>query len=162
MAKYSHSSESLEDIIREENIVDYDSDTVVEAGKNPEPATSAPCESSRVASNTFPERSTAKALTPLRGSTTLDKPIITNRLDEQQQRHLEKNERARRLSQTLAIAEAYSYYRFMPLSFEELLRTFAGKPLNTWPTGREATKSAKRDALKERYLTPEATKIFEY
>ena len=33
MKKSSHSSESLEDIVREENIVDYDSDTVVEEGK---------------------------------------------------------------------------------------------------------------------------------
>ena len=102
MAKSSHSSESLEDIIREENIVDYDSDTVVEEVETPEPATSAPCGSSRIAPNPFPERSTAQALTALRASTTLDEPIITNKLDEQQQRYIEENERARRLSQTFA------------------------------------------------------------
>ena len=59
MAKSSHSSKSLEDIIQEENIVDYDSDTVVEEGETPEPATSASCEPSRTAPNSFPERSTA-------------------------------------------------------------------------------------------------------
>ena len=36
MAKSSHSSESLEEIIREENNVDYDRDTVVEEGETPE------------------------------------------------------------------------------------------------------------------------------
>ena len=40
-------------------------------------------------------------------STTLDEPIITNKLYEQQKRYIEENERARRLSQTLAIAEAH-------------------------------------------------------
>ena len=136
MAKSSHSSESLEDIIREEKIVDYDSDTVVEEGETPETATSSSCEPSRIAPNPFPERSTAQALTALRDSTTLEEPIITNNLDEQQQPYSEENERARRLSQTLAIAEAHSYYRFKPLSVDELLQKFAGQPLTTWPTGR--------------------------
>ena len=108
MAKSSHSSESLEDIIREENIVDYDGDTVVEEGEPPEPATSASCEPSHIAPNPFPERSTAQELTALRASTTPDKLIITNQLYEQQQRYIEENERARHLSQTLAIAEAHS------------------------------------------------------
>ena len=120
MAKSSHSSESLEDIIREENIVDYNSDTVVEEGETPETAASASCEPSRIAPNPFPERSTAQAITTLRASATLDEPIITNKLDEQQQRYIEENERARRLSQTLAIAEAHSDYRFKPLSVDEL------------------------------------------
>ena len=82
MAKSSHSFESLEDIIREENIVDYDSDTVLEEGEIIEPTTSASHEPSRIAPNPFPERSTAQALIVLRGSTTLDEPIITNKLDE--------------------------------------------------------------------------------
>ena len=62
----------------------------------------------------FPERSTAQALTALRALTTLDEPIITNELDEQQQRYIEWNERAKRLSQTLATAEAHTDYRFKP------------------------------------------------
>ena len=101
----------------------------------------------------FPERSTAQTLTALRVSTTLDEPIITDKLDEQEQRYIEENERARRLSQTLAIAEAHSDYRFKPLSVDELLRKFTGQPLATWPTGREATTSddiAERDSLRER------------
>ena len=107
----------------------------------------------------------AQALTALRASTTLDKPINTNKLDAQQQRYIEENERAKRLFQTLATAEAYSDYRFKPLSVDELLRKFAGQPLTTWPTGSEAATSddiAERDALSERYLTPEATSISEY
>ena len=131
MAKSSHSSESFEDIIREENIVDYDSDTVVEEGETPEPATSASCEPSRIAPNPFPERSTAQMLTALRASTTLDEPIITNKLDKQQQCYIEENERARRLSQTLAIDEAHLDYRFEPLSVDELSRKFARQPLTT-------------------------------
>ena len=108
MAKSLLSSESLEDIIREGNIVDYDSETVVEEGETPEPATSASCEPSRIAPNPFPEQSTAKALTSLRASTTLDEPIITNDLDKQQQRYIEENERARRLFNTLSITEAHT------------------------------------------------------
>ena len=107
--------------------------------ETPKPATSASCEPSRIAPNPFPERSTAQALTALRALTTLDEPIITNELDEQQQRYIMENERARRLSQTLAIAEAHSDYRFKPLSIDELLQKFAGQPLTTWTTGREAT-----------------------
>ena len=79
MAKSPHSSESLEDIIREENIGDYDSDTVVEEGETPETTTSASCEPSHIAPSPFTERSTAQALTALRASTTLDEPIITNK-----------------------------------------------------------------------------------
>ena len=98
MAMSSHSSKTLEDIIREDNIVDYDSDTVLKEGETPEPATSASCKPSRIVPNPLPERSTAQALTALRASTTLDELIITNGLDEQQQRYIEGNGRARRLS----------------------------------------------------------------
>ena len=35
MAKSSHFSKSLEDIIREDNIVDYDSNTVLEESEHP-------------------------------------------------------------------------------------------------------------------------------
>ena len=115
--------------------------------------------------NPFPERCTAQTLTALRASTTLDEPIITNKLYEKQQRYFEENERARRLSQTLAITKAHSEYRFKPLSVDELLRKFSRQPLTTWPTGREATTSEdidERDALRDRYLTPEATTISEY
>ena len=47
----------------------------------------------------------------------------------------------------------------------KLLRKFAGQPLTTWTTWHEATTSddiAERDALREKYLTPEATTISEY
>ena len=85
-------------------------------------------------------------------TSTSDDPIITNELDEQQQRYIKENERARRMSQTLAIAEAHSVYRFKTLSVNELLRKFAGQPLASWPTGRETTTPddiAERDALRE-------------
>ena len=51
MVKSLHSSMYLEDVIQEENIVDYDIDTVLEEGETPEPATSASCEPSRIAPN---------------------------------------------------------------------------------------------------------------
>ena len=91
-----------------------------EKGKIPEPATSASSEPSRIAPNPCPERTTAQAFTALRASTTLREPIITNKLDEQQQRYIQENERDRRLSQTLAIAEAQSDYRFKHLNIDEL------------------------------------------
>ena len=99
----------------------------MEEGETSEPATSVSCETSRIAPNPFPERSTAQTLTALRVSTTLDEPIITNKLDDQQQHCTEGSERARRLSQTLAIAEAHSDYCFKPLSVDELSRKFAGQ-----------------------------------
>ena len=131
MAKSSHSSKYLKDIIRKENIAYHDSDTVTEEGEIPDPATLASCEPSGIAPNPFPERSAAQTLTALRASATLDEPIITNKLDEQQQRYIEENERARRLSQTLAIAEAHSDYCFKSLSVDDLLRKFAGHRLTT-------------------------------
>ena len=152
MAKSSHSSESLEDIIREEKIVDHDSDTVVEEGEVPEPDTSASGNSSRIAPNPFPERSTAQALTALRASTTPDEPIIINKLDEQKQRYIEENKRSKCLYRTLAIAKAR---RFKPLSVDELLRKFLRHPLTSWPTGREATTSddiVDRDTLRYIYI----------
>ena len=54
--------------------------------------------------------------------------IITNKLDGQQQQFINEYERARRLSQTLAITKARSDYRFKPLGVAELLRKFAGQP----------------------------------
>ena len=101
----------------------------------------------------------------MRASTTHDEPIIINKFDEQQQRYIKENERARRLSQTLATAEAHSDYRFKHSSVDELLRKFAGEPLTTCPTGREATTPddiAELDALRGGYLTPEATTISEF
>ena len=118
----------MKDILQDENIVDYDSDAVAEVGEDPEPVTSASREPSRIAPNPYPERSTAQALTELRGKTTLDEPIINNELDEQQQRYIEENERYRRLSQILAIAEAHSDYRFGPLTLISCCESSQGSP----------------------------------
>ena len=98
MAKCSHSSESLEDILREEKIVDFDSDTVESGGEDPDPDTLPSHIPSHIAPNTFPGRSTALAPRVLRATTTLNEPIITNKLDEQQQHFIDENERAGRLS----------------------------------------------------------------
>ena len=52
--KSSHSYESFEDILREENIFDYDRDTVESGGgEDPKSTTSASHEPSRIAPNTF-------------------------------------------------------------------------------------------------------------
>ena len=78
-------------------------------GKTPEPATLASCEPPRIAPNLFPEQSTVQALTALRASSTLEeKESLLKRLDEQQQQYIDANERVRRLSQNLAVAEAHT------------------------------------------------------
>ena len=83
MANSSHSPESLNDILAEETILDYDSDTVAPTGKGLE----SNCPVSRVirctAPNPIPDRSIAHALTSLRASISfVEEGIITNRLDE--------------------------------------------------------------------------------
>ena len=65
-------------MLQEENMVDYDSESVAPGGEDPKPATR---EFSRIAPNTFLEWWTAQALTALRASTTLDELIITKKLD---------------------------------------------------------------------------------
>ena len=62
----SHSSEYLEDILQEENIFDYDSDTAASGDKDHEPDTSASREPLCIAPNPFLKRSTAQVLTALR------------------------------------------------------------------------------------------------
>ena len=54
MVKSSYSSEAVEDIVWEENIVDYDGVTVAPGGEDPEPGTSASRKPSRIALNHFP------------------------------------------------------------------------------------------------------------
>ena len=103
MAKSLYSYEFLEDILQGENIIDYESDNVTPVVEDPESDTSVSRKPSRIAPNPFPQRSTAHALTTLRASTTLDEPIITNKLDEKQQHFINENERARHLSQTLVM-----------------------------------------------------------
>ena len=55
MAKSSYSSESLEEIVQEENIVDYGSDTVAPGGEDPDPNISASRGPSLIAPNPFTE-----------------------------------------------------------------------------------------------------------
>ena len=93
MAKSSHSSESLEVILREDNVIDYNSDTVAEESEDPEHDMSVSQEPSRITPNPFSERSTSQALTALRASTPLDEPIITKKLDEQQHPHEQQHRR---------------------------------------------------------------------
>ena len=79
MAKSSHSSMSVEDIPREDNIVDYDSKTVAIESEDHKPETSASREPSRIAPNPFLKRSTAQALTAPCASTTLYEPSSPTR-----------------------------------------------------------------------------------
>ena len=122
MAKSFHSSESLEDILIEQKIIDYGSKTVATGNKDLVPATSASCAPSRIAPNPFPERSTAQTLTALRASTTIDKSIITNKLGEKKRQIIDDIESSRRLAQTLAMTEAHSNSFFKPLGVDELSR----------------------------------------
>ena len=61
MVKSSHSSESLEAILQEENIADYDSDTGASEGEDPEPEMSASHDPSCIVPYLIPARSTLKS-----------------------------------------------------------------------------------------------------
>ena len=89
METSSHSSESVEAILQEENIVDYERDTGASEGEDPEHVTSASRKPSCIVPCLFPAQSTARELTTLRASISLDEPIITNKLDDEKQQQIE-------------------------------------------------------------------------
>ena len=111
----------------------------------------------RRAPNPFPERGAADVLSTLHRPPDRESNIITNHLDEEQERVFLIEERARRQAAEIAKAKAHSEYRFTPLSVEERLKEVAGRSLTIWVSGPKAkTKEevAAREALNERYLTP--------
>ena len=99
-------------------MIDYASDTVVPGNKVPEPNT--PRKSSRTATNHFPDRITAHALTALRATSTIEEESSpTSSISNNSS--LSMPTRAKRLSENLAIAEAHTDYIFKPLNVDELL-----------------------------------------
>ena len=105
------------------------------------------------------------AETPLRETQGLEPDIITNRLDEQEHAYVMAEEIARQRSQTAATLRARRDYVFRPPTVEERLRQVAGQSLSGWSTGPEATTPsdiATRDALRERYLTPQVVSMTQY
>ena len=82
MANSSNSCESLEGILREEYMIDYDSAIVVPWGDEPGHDTLVSRKPSRIEPNLLFDWGTAHALTVLRASSNLEEGFITNNLDQ--------------------------------------------------------------------------------
>ena len=111
----------------------------------------------RKAPNPFPERGVPDSRVSTQRMSDWKSKIITNPLDEEQEREILIEERAQRRAHEIAKAKLHSEYRFTPLSADERLKEIAGRTLALWTSGPKAkTKEevAAREALNERYLTP--------
>ena len=111
---------------------------------------------SRRAPYPFSERGAADVLATLRRPPDRESSIITNYLDEEQERVIIIEERARRQAAEIAKVKAHSEYRFTPLSVDERLKEVAGRSLTIWicgPLARTTEEIADRDALHQRYLS---------
>uniref|UniRef100_A0AAV1UC53 Uncharacterized protein n=2 Tax=Peronospora matthiolae TaxID=2874970 RepID=A0AAV1UC53_9STRA len=139
--------------------VDFDSgsDTEVEEEEQSKPSTPVRGDIPHPAPNPFPERSAATALTALGAMSPMDTSIITNPLDEEQQRMLDQAASTQRKSEVQTTLQRHSEYTFTPPDVEELIRQASRHNLATWATGPEAktpTEIECRKALRERYLEP--------
>uniref|UniRef100_A0AAV1UAX4 Uncharacterized protein n=1 Tax=Peronospora matthiolae TaxID=2874970 RepID=A0AAV1UAX4_9STRA len=147
--------------------VDFDSgsDTKVEGEEQSKPSTPVRGDIPHPAPNPFPERSAATALTALGAMSPMDTSIITNPLDEEQQRMLDQAASARRKSEVQTTLQRHSEYTFTPPGVEELIRQASRHTLATWATGPEAktpTELECRKALRERYLEPTVMTLSQY
>ena len=79
----------------------------------------------RRAPNPFPERGVADALATMHRMPGRDSDIITNPLDEEQERAILIEERAQRRAREIAKAKLHSEYQFTPLSADERLKEIA-------------------------------------
>ena len=141
--------------------IDYESDTPLPSYEDPAPQTRAP----RVETNLFPERRAVNVLTALRVTPGLEPGESSNPLDEQQELAIAAQDDARQRSLTYAIQQARRDYILTPLSVEQRLREDAGQSLACWVTGPEArsvSEVAARQALRERYLTPQVMPLDDY
>ena len=130
-----HESATVEDILNEGEAVDYESDTVFQAEDDPQPpiVVSRPERERTHTPNPFPERSAVNALTALRATPGLEPGIITNRLDQEQERLVAADD-AHRKSMALASLPSRQDYVFRVPTIE-----VAGQSLSAWRTGSEAT-----------------------
>ena len=113
----------------------------------------------------FPERSVHNTQTAHRAAPPLERGIIQNPLDEQQQRVLDHEHDVRQRAAAKALAEHRKGYVFREQTFEERLREIPGMSFATWtigPSASTAEEVAERDALRARYLTPHVTTVREY
>ena len=85
MASPTRTRESLNDILNDEVIADYESDTVAGDLYEADTDTHVSPVRPRTEPNPFPERSVSNAKAALHEVTPLEPGIITNRLDEHQQ-----------------------------------------------------------------------------
>ena len=156
-------SETPSDVVHDELMVDYESDTVSEVEDLPDsspserPVAPYPCP--------FPERSVHNTQTALRAAPPQERGIFQNSLDEQQQRVLYHEHDVRQRAAAKALAEHRKGYVFREQTFEERLREIPGMSFATWtirPSASTAEEVAERDALRARYLTPHVTTVREY
>jgi len=146
-----------------EEQVDYGSDTsMASPQRSPEP------EARELrAPNPFPERGAAQGLTALRASSGLESGVITNALDEVQERQLEEGEVQRsQRPEARPLLSSHREYRFRARDPAEVVKEAMGqRSLRTWICGPAATAASEleaRDALRARLLTPQETTPAEY
>jgi hypothetical protein len=82
--------DELFDNLEEE--VDYESDTQMGSPEEPVPRSPEPAARERLAPNPFPDSGAAQEVTALRASSGLESGVVTNPLDEVQERQLEEGE----------------------------------------------------------------------
>uniref|UniRef100_A0AAV1TYL8 Uncharacterized protein n=1 Tax=Peronospora matthiolae TaxID=2874970 RepID=A0AAV1TYL8_9STRA len=136
---------------------DSSSDTKVEGEEQFKPSTPVRGDIPHPAPNPFPERSAATTLTALGAMSPMDTSVITNSLDEEQQRMLNQAASARCKSEVQTTLQRHSEYTFTEPGVEELFCQASRHTLVTWATGPEAktpTELECRKALRERYLEP--------
>jgi hypothetical protein len=110
----------------------------------------------------FPELGAARELSALRTASGLESGVITNALDEGQERQLEEGEvqRSQRL-EARPLVSSHGEYRFRPRDPAEVVKeAMSQRTLRSWVSGPAATAASEleaRAALRERLLTPQKT-----
>jgi hypothetical protein len=141
-----------------EEQVSYGSDTSMASPlRSPEPE----AEELR-ALNPFPSLGAARELSALRASSGLVSGVITNALDEGEERQLEEGEVQRsQRPEARPLLSSHREYRFRARDPAEVVKEAMGqRTLRTWMSGPAATAASEleaRAALRERILTPQET-----
>ena len=137
--------------------MDYGSDTQLPEEKGDSPVSTPVCElPRREAPNPFPERGDVDALTALCTTPNLGSTIVSNPLDEEQERVVRHHQDTLRRAHQRSKAQLHSEYIFTPPTVEQRLRA-VGQSLATWIIGSEVSSAEevdKRKALDLRYLEP--------
>jgi hypothetical protein len=127
-----------------EEQVDYGSDTsMASPQRSPEP------EARELrATNPFPERGATQGLTALRASSGLESGVITNALDEVQERQLEEGEVQRsQRPEARPLLSSHREYRFRARDPAEVVKeAMSQRSLRTWICGPAATAASELEA----------------